>query len=318
MLKHLIKTIVLFILLCAVSQFIGCAKPTPIKKELPILYTSILPQKDFVEKIAGDKFSVHALIGQGQNPHNYSPTPEQMAKLSKAKLFFRIGVESEEAIVPKIKEIMPDLKIIDLREGISLRTMSGEEAGVHDHGEDHGHSHGHGHAEGKAKKSEPVEMDPHIWLSPMLVKNMAITIKYALSTLDSANEATYRANLHAFTAALDTLDKELRALLNPYEGTDLFVFHPAFGYFADNYGLNQVAVEMGGKEPSAKELAAIIEEAKIHQPKVLFVNSHFSQKSAQALADQIGCAVVPINPLPLDYLKEMRALGAAIKAGLGS
>jgi zinc transport system substrate-binding protein len=265
--------------------------------DAPIVFTSILPQKDFVRHIAGERLTVVALVGPGQSPHSYTPAPDQMAQLSEAAAFFRIGVEVEEGLLPKIEKGMPNLRIIDLRKGIELRDMV----------ENHDHDHDHNHHGGK---------DPHVWLSPPLVKKMAVTIKDALIEIDPEGRHVYEENLEVFHRKLDSLDAHIQATMEPLKGTRLFVFHPAFGYFAEEYGLIQKPVETGGKEPSARDLAELVEEAREHKPGVIFVQPQYSRKSAETLARQIGCAVVPINPLPADYLGEMREMCAAIQTGL--
>ncbi|MFP4163901.1 MAG: metal ABC transporter solute-binding protein, Zn/Mn family [Chitinispirillaceae bacterium] len=276
-----------------------------------IAYTSILPQKDFVQRIAGERFEVHALVGKGQSPHSYTPTPDQMARLSEASVFFRIGVQFEKGFLPKIKNSMPKLEIVDLRRGITLRNM------VEDHNHEHAHDqhdeHGYHHTD---THDNHTEKDPHVWLSPPLVKQMGVTIRETLSRMDTAGERTYEKNLIEFHRELDSLDSYIRRTLKPFEGTELFVFHPAFGYFADEYGLIQKPVETGGKEPSARELAQLIEQARTHRPEVIFVQPQYARKSAESLARQIGCAVVPINPLPENYFDQMRMMCRTIEKGL--
>ncbi|MBD3422344.1 MAG: cation ABC transporter substrate-binding protein [Chitinivibrionales bacterium] len=313
------------------ALLVACSKPQSDNSR--IVFATILPQKDFVRQVAGDRFVVHALVGPGQSPHSYTPTPDQMAQLSQAAAFFRIGVEVEEGLLPKLQKSMPSLRIIDLRKGIALHDMTEEhhhddDHGDHDHDghaadEDHGEHHAHeeaSHEDHGAHDNHDHHAhggkDPHIWLSPPLVKQMAITIKDALVEIDPEGKQVYGKNLLVFHQKLDSLDTYIRTTLAPVKGTELFVFHPAFGYFADEYGLVQKPVETGGKEPSARDLAELVQEAREHKPKVIFVQPQYSQKSAQALAAQIECAVVPINPLPENYFAEMLDMCAKIHAGL--
>jgi len=311
--------------IAAMALQTGCARSHSDAKRR-IAFTSILPQKDFVQRIAGDRFEIFALVGPGQSPHSYTPTPDQMARLSEAAVFFRIGVEFEESLVKKITKAMPGIRVVDLRKGVILREMleehhhDGEEDGYgdgeHDEHADHdaGRQHDggeHHHAQTHAGK------DPHIWLSPRIVKQMGATIRDALIAADPQGAETYEQNLVLFHRGLDSLDAYLRRTLSPLKGTPLFVFHPAFGYFADEYGLVQIAVETGGKEPSARALARLIEQARKHKPKVIFVQPQYARKSAEALAKQIGCAVVSINPLPENYFDEMREMCRAVQSGLG-
>ena len=299
-------------LLLTVFFLASCSKPEP--QEERVAFTSILPQRDFVRHIAGDRFEVHALVGSGQNPHSYTPTPDQMVQLSKASLFFSTGIEVEDGVLPKIEESMPNINIVDLRQGIELREMIEKDHHDHEHKEKAHHS--DEHVEKDDHHHEHEGKDPHIWLSPVLAKQMAVTIKDALVQIDPDGQKVYEENVRTFSGKLDSLDNYLRTILEPVKGSELFVFHPAFGYFTDAYGLIQKPVETGGKEPSARDLARLIDEAREHKPKVIFVQPQYAQKSAKALADQIGCAVVPINPLPEDYLKEMREMGRKVQEGL--
>ncbi|MBD3315298.1 MAG: cation ABC transporter substrate-binding protein [Chitinivibrionales bacterium] len=332
----MIRKLILLAGVSFVALVVACSKPQT--NDSRIVFATILPQKDFVQHVAGERFEVHALVGPGQSPHSYTPTPDQMAKLSEAAAFFRIGVEVEEGLLPKLKRSMPKLPIVDLRKGIEMREMTEEhhhddhhthhhdenEADHHDHTDDHvDHHHDHaGDAAHEGHHNEHHEShahhgkDPHIWLSPPLVKRMGVTIRDALVEIDPAGRQVYDQNLQDFHRRLDSLDAHIRSTLASVKGTELFVFHPAFGYFADEYGLIQKPVETGGKEPSARDLTALVDEAREHKPKVIFVQPQYAQKSAQALAAQIGCAVVPINPLPEDYFAEMRDMCEKIRAGL--
>ena len=325
--KHRVSAAPFMVLAVIMITLAGTGGCTRNQRPVPrIAFTSILPQKDFVEHIAGNRFEVHALVGPGQSPHSYTPTPAQMARLSEAAVLFRTGVEFEEGILPRLRKSLPNLLIVDLRATIVLRDMTAQEAHHHHHrddedpfdDEDHKHAnhdharhptHQHGHARGK---------DPHIWLSPRLVKIQAATIANTLAMLDEEARETYLNNQEKFVAQLDALHAELQQLLGPFKGKELFVFHPAFGYFADEYGLRQRAVETGGKEPGAQALARLLDAAALHRPGAIFVQPQYSEKSARVLAAQIGCAVVPINPLPERYLPEMRRMGEAIRASLAT
>jgi zinc transport system substrate-binding protein len=145
---------------------------------------------------------------------------------------------------------------------------------------------------------------------------IAGTMYTALSEIDPEGETVYRKNLDQLKEDLTALDQELSRILQPLEGKKLFVFHPAFGYFADDYGLEQIAVETGGNEPSARQLAAVIDEAIEHDARVIFVQPQFSQKSAQAVAEEIGGAVVPIDALAGDYIGNMKRIAEAVEEAL--
>ena len=271
---------------------------------------SILPQAYFVERVGGERVDVEVLVGPGQSPHAYDLTPKQLEGLSRAKVYFRVGIDFEEALVPRIQRLFKDLNVVDQRAGVPLRTMTAAEITAEEEHAGHGEPHG---AEPQAHAGRP---DPHIWLNPLLVKTQARTICDALVKLDPPHASDYQRNLAGFEADLDRVHAEIAKTLAPLKGRELFVFHPAFGYFADAYGLKQVPVEIEGKEPTAKQLAELIARAKADQVKVVFVQPQFSQKSAEAVAQAIGGAVVPIDDLSRDYLKNLEDIAAKIKAGL--
>ena len=222
--------------------------------------------------------------------------------MSNAQVFFRIGVPFEKNVVAKIGQAVKNLHIVDTSEGITLRPMDAEcaeeheatatspSAGTHETGHE-GHEHG--------------ELDPHTWMDPRIVKRQAEVICKTLSELAPAHAAEFQANLEAFQADLDNTDARIRKALKPLEGREFFVFHPGFGYFADAYGLKQVAVETGGKQPSAKHLEELIALAKKSGIRLIFVQPQFTRQSAEAVAQAIGGAVVVMDPLAENYLDNL-------------
>lgn len=277
------------------------------------VFTSILPQEYFVERIGGDRVEVLALVTPGSSPATYEPTPRQMAALSEAKIFFRIGVPFENAFVPKLEGAAEGLRIVDTREGITLRQMKVRHH--HNGAGDEGHTH-EGEAHHKGHHEHAVGTDPHVWLSPRLVKVQARTIADALIELDPAGKAAYEQNLAAFLKDLGTLDAHLVDALAPVKGKTFMVFHPAWGYFADAYGLEQEPIEIEGKDPSGRQIARMIEVAKDEDVRVIFVQPQFSTKSAKRIAEAIGGAVVPIDPLARDYAGNLERVAAAVREAL--
>lgn len=277
------------------------------------VYVSILPQKFFVERIGGQRVRVGVMVGPGQNPHMYDPTPRQMTELSEAQLYFRIGVAFENVWMDRLAAINPGMRIVDTREGIALRQI---EAHLHDEGGEHAHEQEgyreHQHEDGY----EDHEMDPHIWMNPKLVIIQAETIAQALSEVDPDHADVYAENLMAFKKELDQLDQEIRQLLLDLPIRTFMVFHPSWGYFADEYGLTQIPIELQGKEPSAKELSEFAQLAKKENIRVIFVQSQFSVKSAQAVARAVGAEVVYLDPLAEDYLNNLRRTAQTLRIHL--
>lgn len=258
------------------------------------VFVSILPQAYFVERIGGDDVQVEVLVGPGQSPHTYEPTPKQMARLGDADIFFRIGIPLEKSLVPKISRSFPGLLIVDTRKGVTLLASDPR---------------GHDHDEAGAP-------DPHIWLDPKRVMIQSMTICDALVRFDPARAAKYEKNLETFMNDLSMLDHELQRVFTPLRKSRVYVFHPAFGYLADAYGFTQVPVEVGGKEPGARQLADLIARARADRVRVIFIQPQFSRIRAQAVAREIGGAVVPIDPLPKDYMSEMMTLARTIRDSL--
>jgi zinc transport system substrate-binding protein len=271
------------------------------------VFVSILPQAFFVERIAGQRVQAEVLVKPGQEPHTFEPTPQQMARLAEAAAYYRIGVEFENNLMPRIESTMKHLVVVDCREGITLRSM---DAQGHD-GEPDGEEHTEGEDPG-----EHGGTDPHVWLSVRNAVRIAATIHESLVRLDPQGKDIYDKGYNRLAGDLEDLDRHLAQILAAVKGKPFFVFHPSFGYFADDYGLEQIAVETGGAEPSARQLARLIEQAESAGVRVIFVQPQFSQKSAQTIATEIGGAVVPIDPLARDYIENLERLARAVQEGL--
>lgn len=243
------------------------------------LTVNILPQKYFVQKIVKDKFDINVMVKPGSSPHNFEPKPSQMKLLDESKAYFLIGDSSEKAWLDRFKQNTKNTLFVDTTIGIEKIQMQEDEHEHHDH--DHDHS----------------GLDPHIWLDPVLVKIQAKNIYEAMIKIDAQNSDFYKANYEEFIKELDALDEQIKKLLTPYEKKSFMVFHPSWGYFAKRYNLEQISIEVEGKEPKPNELVELIEEAKKHNIKVIFVAPQFSQKSAQTISKSIGANVIAIDPL---------------------
>ncbi len=253
------------------------------------VFVSIPPEVQFVRKVGGDRVRVQALVQPGQSPATYAPTPRQMAALSRARVYFRIGVPFEKVLIPRLLDTMPHLVIVDLRSGLHLMELENGQAG---------------------------ELDPHTWLDPMLVKQQARTIRDTLIDLDPAGRETYLAGYRRFAAELDRLNQHLAKALRPFAGQTIYVFHPAYGYFCRAYNLTQKAVATGGRQPGARHLAQLIREARADHVRIIFVQPQFSRKTARAIADAIGAQVISLDPLAEDYMTNMERMAERIAAAL--
>ena len=268
------------------------------------VFVSIPPQRYFVSIIAGERAGVEVMLPPGRNPATYEPTPRQMVALGAADLFFTIGVPFEQAFLPQVRRNLPDLRIVPVDRGIEKRMLA-----------DHDHGHEAQAVEGDDVEHEGEAPDPHIWLDPLLVIEQAAVMRDALIEVDPAGEAAYRAGYERLAGEMRGLHAELKSLLAPAAGTIFFVYHPSFGYFADRYGLRQVAVETGGREPRAAQLEEIIEHAREEGVKTIFVQPEFPRGSADAVARAIGGRVVAVEPLREEYPANLRRMAEIIREG---
>jgi len=256
----------------------GCQTPTP--SPLPTkIVVSIIPQAYFVNKIMGSQGQVTVMVEPGADPHSYEPSPQQLQALGQAQAYVKVGLGFEKGWLDKFKSVNPNLSFIDSAQGI---TPLPEVA--------HGHDHDHHHSQGQT-------LDPHIWLSPPLVKRQAENIYRGLAQINPAQASTYEANLKKFGAEIDQLDGQIRQKLAPFKNSKFIVFHPAWGYFAQTYHLNQIPIEVQGQEPSAQELAQVIKIARAENIGIIFAQPQFSAKSAQAIAAEIKGKVIFIDDL---------------------
>jgi zinc transport system substrate-binding protein len=299
----------------------GAPARTP---ESPVVsaFCSIAPQEFFVERVGGGLVSVKVLVGPGQSPHTFEPTPRQMADLAESDVYFAIGLPFENRLLGRIEELGSGIQMVDTSAGIPRRQVEvahghGEKDGSardDEHHTDHANSAGH---ENSAHDDERGGLpDPHTWLNPRFAKVQARNICSALKELIPEHAAEFAANLSRLLHDLDALDAQLTDALGPLAGENIYVFHPAFGYFADAYGLRQVPIELGGMEPSARELAELIDHATSEGVRVIFVQPQFSTRSARAIAEEIGGVVVPIDPLSADYMDNLRSIAREVKQAL--
>jgi zinc transport system substrate-binding protein len=259
---------------------------------------------------------VEVLVAPGQSPHSYEPTPRQAAAIAQAKVYFRIGVPFEDVLVPKIQQPNPNLQVVDLREGITLRELTESEAL-----EAHENVHGEPGARAEAQRVHEHEHaagapDPHTWLDPKNARIQARTICAALCRVDPARAAEFRQNLAELESNLDQLDRKIADALAPLKSREFFVFHPAFGYFADAYGLRQVPVEIEGKEPDMKSIRELIRRAKQSGVRVIFVQPQFSARAAEMVAREIGGTVVPLDDLAYDYIRNLESMARKVQSAL--
>ncbi|MDJ0901471.1 MAG: zinc ABC transporter substrate-binding protein [Xenococcus sp. MO_188.B8] len=283
----------------ALLPITGCSqRPTQksTAKKLQIV-VSILPQKYFVERVGGEYVSVEVMVEPGASPATYEPKPQQLRVLSQADAYVSIGVPFENAWMNRITAANPEMLIVDTKQGIERIPMA---------------AHLHNENQEKSHTDNAENPDPHIWLSPQLVKVQAQTIYKALVQLTPERVGIYQANLKNFLADIEALDAELRESLTGLKQRKFMVFHPAWGYFARDYGLEMVPIELGGTEPSAAELAVLIAEARKEKIQVIFAQPEFSTRDAETIAQEMGGQVLLLDPLAADWLENLRSVSQTL------
>lgn len=266
------------------------------------VFVSILPQKFFLEQIAGNSLTIEVMVLPGASPATYEPKPSQMRQLAESKAYFAIGVPFEMAWLDKISGVNPDMQVVHTDAGVTKLAMTSTPLREED-----GHHHDHDH------HHDPSGMDPHIWLSPPLVKQQAATITAALVRLFPDKAASFEENYQKFADRIDELDNRLRRLLAPQQGKQFMVFHPSWGYFAHEYDLNQVPIEIEGKNPKPAQVQHLIQQAKKHNIKIIFAQKQFSTKNARIIARAIGGRVVLVDPLAYNWFGNMQEIAVKFK-----
>ncbi|NIA19185.1 MAG: zinc ABC transporter solute-binding protein [Xanthomonadaceae bacterium] len=254
---------------------------------------SIMPQKFFLEQLAGDLVEVEVMVPPGASPHTYEPRPSQMMALNVADIYFSIGVEFEKNWIPRFRQLNERLVFVDTSRGIEKVPMV---------------------TEGKtaAKRGKPsldCGLDPHIWLAPRLVRKISRTMADSLSTIDPEHRQIYQQHLATWEKKLQQLDEQLYQSTRPMQVHPCFlVFHPSWGYFAREYGLRQLAVEHHGSEPGPRYLASLIDRARKLGIKTIFVQPQYQGNSARVLARALGGSIVKIDPLVENWLENLKTL----------
>jgi zinc transport system substrate-binding protein len=289
--KHYTIALSVILLVSLSLSFLSgsCQEASQSSDKIGVVVT-ILPQVEFVESVGGEKVDVTVLVPPGADPHTYELTPSQLVKVSKAKVYAKVGsgVEFELVWMDKILAQNKKMLVVDCANGVQLMQMTEDE---HHDAEEAEHHTGN---------------DPHIWLSPRNVKIMVENVWGGLVQVDLQNEAYYTRNRDAYLAKLDALDKDIQEGLSGLKNRRFIVFHPAWGYFARDYNLEQIPIEIGGKEPSANDIANLIQEAEEQNIKIIFASPEFNPRSAEVIANEIGGRVVFIDPLAKDYINNMR------------
>lgn len=252
--------------------------------EKPIIAVTIVPEQTFLKAVCGNLAEVITMVPPGCSPENYEPTPEQMKKFSKASLYFSIGVPTEEAnILPNVG----NTKVVSLQDKVAAVYPD--------------------------RKFISGERDPHIWLSPKRVKVMVETIAQEMGELDETNKKTYEKNAESYIKQLDDVDKEISSALKDVKSKKFIVYHPAFGYLADDYGLTMFALEEEGKEATVKHLQEMISLAKKENIKAIFYQEEIDSRQSKSFAEEIRGKTIQLAPLAADYIENLKKMAKTME-----
>ncbi|ACZ61721.1 metal ABC transporter solute-binding protein, Zn/Mn family [Dehalococcoides mccartyi] len=255
----------------------GCQEEASSTDKLKIA-VSIVPLKEFTQQIAGDKAEVVLMVPPGAEPHTYQPLPSQMVDISQSDMYVKLGSDFgfEQNWLSKILSLNNSMLVVDSSVNITLERSS-EDGGA----------------------------DPHIWLSPRNAIQMVKNITLGLMSLDPENQSYYAANRDAYLAKLGQLDNEITLALSHLYNRTFLVFHPAWVYFARDYNLEELSIEIEGKEPTPQQMIEIIDLAIQNNISIVFASPQFSSRSAESIASEIDGQVIMIDPLAQDYIKNM-------------
>jgi len=245
------------------------------------LYAGIPPIAFLAERLGGSFVRVRTIAGASQDPHTFEPTPRQVLALGKARAFFIVGLPFERALAKRLQQRYPNLKVVDLAQDIQ---------------------------EGQ---------DPHVWLSPQRLKGIAKTIALALVQMLPSKEQEVYKRLSLFLTEAESLEGEVKSMLEPYKGRVFLVHHPAFGHFAANFGLRQLSIEEEGKETTPRRLQAVIAQAKKEHVRIIIVQPQFDFREARLVAQALDAKLAVVNDLDYDVFDTIRKLGRVLSGALG-
>lgn len=300
----LVISALLFVSMCAcqatdTQKETGTAQENDETVSVLTVAVGIVPEATFVEAVAGDLVDVVTLVPPGYSPANYQPTTTEMQALSNAEIYFTLQMPTEQAnILPKVNDFNKDIKIVDLREAVfgvyPLLNTDGEEI----------------------ETTEDESVDPHVWLSPKRAIVMVQTIADELSAIDGDNKETYQANAASYIAELEALDSGIQETVSSLGNKSFLIYHAAYGYFANDYGLKMVAIEIEGKQATATELQEVIDYALENSIKTVFYQEEFDDSQAETVAEEIGGTVQKVAPLSADYIQGLKDfVNALVQSG---
>jgi zinc transport system substrate-binding protein len=266
---------------------------------------SIPPQKYFLGRIGGDRVAVEVLLPPGANPTTYEPKPSQLRNISRVSAYFPIGIPAEAAWLDRLRGVNSDMRIAPMYRGIERLPMPQTYEEALDPEAD------------PRAESERGHPDPHIWLAPPLARILAQNARDELIRLDPGSASLYRRNFADLARRINELDNELLELFSDAGSRSFLAFHPAWGYFARAYGLNQIPVKLAGKKLTAKRMARLIGIAREKGLRTVFYQPQFTGRPAEQVASNLdGGVALELDPLAADWAANLRECARSIRRAL--
>lgn len=258
------------------------------------VFVSLLPQQYFVQRIGGDRVNINVMVKPGQSPETFEPSTKLMSVYSKAAVYFTIGMPFEQVWIARVASLNKAISIKSTQPDAKNRLLA-----EHDH-------------EGASQDN----WDPHTWLSPVIAINQAQIIMHELSRLSPKDKDLFYNNYIKLEKELNVLNDELDKRFKAVDKENFITFHPAFSYFAHQYGLHQIAIEVEGKEPSAKQMARIVKRIKDKKVSYILVERQFNQLIPKTIAHSVNAQLLVLDPLAYDYINNMRDIADKINKAL--
>ena len=291
--KNISKWMMAMVVVALVATFISTTERPFLAgaQSKPTVVVTIAPQAAFVREVAGDRVNIVTVLPPGANHETYSPPPQDMAQMSNASLYLALGLPPERSnILPKLTEMNRNLKIIDVQNEVARSYAP--------------------------RFFAPDDQDPHIWLSPKRAILMVQLTARELSLLDPANRELYAANSQRYVGQIEAAEREARELLSPMANRTFIVYHPAFGYFAEDYNLTMVALEEEGKEADPRRMREVIDMAREKGIKIIFYQEDIDGRQSRTFAEELGGRAEKISPMATNYVDNIRRMARSFAEGL--
>ena len=272
------------LLMVTAGTLFSCSSPKS-SSDARIITVSIEPLRYFTQQIVGDSYEVVTMVPKGSSPETYEPTARQMTKLSESILYIKVGnLGFERTWMPRLEANAPHTTIVDASQGIGNNE----------------------------------DDDPHTWMSTNNALVIARNIYHAVKHINAKDSTVYKRRLDSLCNVIKATDEYAMSLTSQAHCKAFVIYHPALTYFASDYGLEQIAVEEHGREPTAADLQRIISTARSKGVKTMFIQKEFANRNVDVIANAIGATKVEINPLGYDWEKEMKHIAEAINSTFAS